>query len=42
MIAEGRETVMQLFRIRLDDAGVDGVRGNNDDKTFAQQGIYVP
>ena len=39
MIKEGRSTVMQSFRVRLNDSGPDNVRGNGDDKLFEQQGI---
>jgi hypothetical protein len=33
---------MQLFHVRVDDSGINGVRGDSDDKTFAAQGIYIP
>jgi hypothetical protein len=44
-ILEGQSTVLQAFRVRLTDAGVDGIRNpttGSDDKDFAQQGYYVP
>jgi hypothetical protein len=34
--------VVQVFRVRVNDSGADGVRGNADDVLFAQQGIYIP
>jgi hypothetical protein len=39
---EGKRTIINMFRARLNDAGVNGVRGDSDDKLFAQQGYYVP
>jgi glucose/arabinose dehydrogenase len=41
-IKERKAMVLQLFRVRLDDSGPNGVRGDADDRLFAQQGIYVP
>ena len=41
-ITEGKATVIQTFRVRVRDSGVNGVRGDSDDKHFASQGIYVP
>jgi Bacterial pre-peptidase C-terminal domain len=41
-IEEGRQAVLQVFRLRLTDAGPNGVRGDADDRLFAQQGIFVP
>src|SRR5205085_5467911 len=37
MIKEGRSTVMQAFRVRLNDSAPDNVRGNVDDKLSEQQ-----
>ena len=42
MIDEGRSTIMQSFRVRLNDSGPDNVRGNGDDRLFEQQGIFAP
>ena len=42
LIGEGWQMVLQTYRVRLSDSGVDGTLGNADDRTFAQQGIYVP
>lgn len=41
-VAEGRASVMQLFRVRLNDSGANGLRGDADDRLFEQQGFYVP
>jgi hypothetical protein len=42
MIKEGRAMDLMAFRVRVNDAGADNIRGNADDKNFAMQGIYVP
>jgi hypothetical protein len=41
-ITEGTRTVIGVFRVRVNDAGPDGVRANADDTLFAQQGYFVP
>jgi hypothetical protein len=41
-ITEGKDAVIQFFRVRLDDAGANGTRGDSDDRIFATQGVYVP
>ena len=41
-IVEGRDSKLQVFRVRVEDSGANGVLGDSDDRTFAQQGIYVP
>jgi hypothetical protein len=41
-IKEGKRMVVQVFRLRLADAGPDGARGNGDDRLFEQQGLYIP
>lgn len=41
-IAENRRTLLQAFRVRIVDAGTDGVLGNSDDKLFEQQGFFAP
>ena len=41
-VAESRQMILQLFRVRLRDAGSNGVPGDSDDRDFAMQGIYVP
>jgi hypothetical protein len=41
-IKEGKRMVVQSFRLRFNDSGLNGSRGDSDDRTFAQQGIYVP
>jgi hypothetical protein len=42
LIKEDRSTVLQIFRLRVNDSGTDGVRGNSDDAIFATQGVFVP
>ena len=42
VVREGKQGVLSFFRVRLNDSGPDGVRGNSDDKLLAQQGIYNP
>jgi hypothetical protein len=41
-IREGKSTALQVFRVRVNDSGTNGVRGDGDDRVFAQQGIYIP
>ena len=41
-IKEGRDMILQVFRVRLNDSGLNGARGDGDDRVFAQQGIYIP
>jgi hypothetical protein len=41
-IVENRQTVTQIFRLRLNDSGVDTVRGTADDRIFSTQGFYIP
>ena len=41
-VQEAQRTVVQVFRVRVNDSGVNGVQGDADDRAFAQQGIYVP
>jgi hypothetical protein len=41
-IRENKGTVIQVFRFRVNDSGVNGTRGDADDRTFATQGIYIP
>lgn len=41
-IVENKAAVMQTFRLRLNDAGVNGTTGDPDDRIFATQGIYIP
>jgi Tol biopolymer transport system component len=42
MIKENKATVLQVFRMRVTDAGANGVRGDGDDKLFASEGVFVP
>jgi dipeptidyl aminopeptidase/acylaminoacyl peptidase len=41
-ITEQRQTVIQAFRVRVDDAGTNGTTGDSDDRIFAMQGVYIP
>ena len=41
-IKEGQQTSAQAFRLRLNDSGANGVRGDSDDRIFSTQGVYVP
>jgi glucose/arabinose dehydrogenase len=40
-VVEGRESVLQVFRVHVDDSGTDGTLGTADDGTFAQEGVFV-
>jgi hypothetical protein len=42
LIQEQRQTVVQAFRVRIDDSGANGIRGDSDDRIFATQGVFVP
>lgn len=42
LIKENKATVLQTFRFRLNDSGVNGIRGDSDDKIFATQGVFIP
>jgi hypothetical protein len=42
MIKENKATVLQVFRLRLNDSGANGVRGDGDDRLFATEGVFVP
>jgi Tol biopolymer transport system component len=41
-IKENKATVLQVFRLRLNDSGSNGIRGDSDDRLFATEGIYIP
>jgi hypothetical protein len=41
-IKEGKKAVLSANRFWLTDSGLNGTRGDGDDRTFAQQGLYVP
>jgi hypothetical protein len=41
-VVESRQSVIDAFRVRVNDAGTNGLPGDADDKEFAQQGIFVP
>jgi hypothetical protein len=38
----GRHAVVQLFEVQMKDVGLDGVRGNADDRSFVFQGVSIP
>jgi dipeptidyl aminopeptidase/acylaminoacyl peptidase len=42
IIKENKATVLQVFRLRLNDSGANGVRGDGDDRLFATEGVFVP
>src|SRR5207247_6756715 len=42
LVQEQRQTIVQAFRVRIDDAGANGVRGDSDDRIFATQGAFIP
>ena len=42
VIKEGQQMSAQAFRLRLNDSGANGVRGDSDDRIFSTQGVYVP
>jgi hypothetical protein len=42
LIQEQRQTVVQAFRVRIDDSGANGIRGDADDRIFATQGLFLP
>jgi hypothetical protein len=41
-VKKGNGAVMQALRVRIDDAGANGVPDDSDDRIFATQGIFVP
>jgi hypothetical protein len=41
-VTENKATVLQVFRLRLNDSGPNGVRGDSDDRLFATEGLYIP
>jgi hypothetical protein len=41
-IVESRQSVISAFRVRVNDAGNNGLPGDGDDKEFAQQGSFIP
>jgi hypothetical protein len=42
VVVEGNQMNLQVFRVGVNDAGVDGVPGNANDRLFEQQGLFVP
>jgi hypothetical protein len=41
-VQEQRQTVVQAFRVRVNDSGPNGIRDDSDDGIFATQGVYIP
>lgn len=41
-VKEFRATVLAVNRLWLNDSGSNGIRGDGDDRQFAQSGFYVP
>ena len=41
-IKEGSSAVLQSFRLRVNDSGPNGIRGDSDDRIFSTQGIFAP
>jgi hypothetical protein len=42
VVVAGKVASLQVFRMRVNDAGANGVSGDGDDKLFQQQGIFIP
>jgi dipeptidyl aminopeptidase/acylaminoacyl peptidase len=42
LVRENRRAILQAFRVRVDDSGTNGVRGDSDDRIFATQGVFAP
>src|SRR6185295_12423976 len=40
-VLESRQTVIDAFRVKVNDAGPDQIAGNADDKLVAQQGTFI-
>lgn len=41
-IREGKQAIVQAFRVRINDAGANNLRGDADDTLFLQGGYFVP
>jgi hypothetical protein len=41
-VKEGKYAVVDVFRIKVNDAGPNGTRGDGDDTLFLEQGIINP
>ena len=41
-VQENEQQALQMFRIRVNDSGPNGARGDGDDTLFLQQGLYNP
>ena len=42
LVQPGAQAILQAFRLRVADSGTNGIRGDTDDRVFAQQGIFAP
>jgi hypothetical protein len=42
IIKEEKNMVLQVFRLRLNDSGLNGIFGDSDDRNYAMQGLFVP
>jgi hypothetical protein len=42
VVSEDASSIVQVFRVRVLDAGSNQVPGDSDDRLFAQQGIFAP
>ena len=42
LVVEDHQAVVQIFRVRVNDAGANGVPADSDDRLFAQQGVFLP
>jgi Tol biopolymer transport system component len=41
-IKENKAAVVQVFRVRVNDPGANGIRGDSDDRIFMMQGVFIP
>jgi hypothetical protein len=39
-VHKGEQQILQVFRARVKDSGLDGILGNGDDRDFVMQGLY--
>ena len=42
LFQERQQAIVQSFRVRVDDAGANGIRGDSDDRIFMTQGVFAP
>lgn len=41
-IVNGKQIVIDTFRVRVNNAGADNIAGNADDRPFMMQGVFFP